>query len=233
MQRIRKLKPVSPINAGSMADIAFLLLVFFLVTTTLESEKGIFRKLPPFIMDNTSIITNRRNVYEILVNGKNEILVEGKPMKLNRLTSGIKIFYTNPNNDKNFPELKTITAKLVNSKISFYKTLLIKRPDDKTAVKKLVKWQKKKSAIVLIGTYKELPANAVITLKNDKETTYERYIEVQNELSKALNQLRNKYAIEKFGKPFSDLNPSIASEEKMIKAIRQVYPQRISEANPN
>ena len=79
-------RELQEINAGSMADIAFLLLVFFLMVTTIQTEKGIFRQLPPPIPPDFEIPEVReRDVFVVLVNSKNQLLVEGRPMDLGRL----------------------------------------------------------------------------------------------------------------------------------------------------
>ena len=74
------------INASSMADIAFLLLIFFLVTTTMDIDKGLLVLLPPYeeeAIDEINI--NQRNILEILVNNQDELLVEGKPLSVGEL----------------------------------------------------------------------------------------------------------------------------------------------------
>lgn len=90
------------INASSMADIAFLLLIFFLVTTTIASDKGLRIILPPKRDDTPQdkVELNERNVYTILVNARNQLLVEGEYGKLENLRSGIKKFITNNGKDK-------------------------------------------------------------------------------------------------------------------------------------
>ncbi|WP_035335591.1 biopolymer transporter ExbD [Dokdonia sp. PRO95] len=73
------------VNAGSMADIAFLLLIFFLVTTTIEKDKGIARQLPPAIKDNTEVLIKNKNLFEIIVNADNMLLVENERVPLEDL----------------------------------------------------------------------------------------------------------------------------------------------------
>lgn len=85
------------INAGSMADIAFLLLIFFLVTTTIVEDKGILVQLPPYSEEPPDVLKFKtRNVYSILVNANNDLLVRGEPMKVEDLREGIKEFILNP-----------------------------------------------------------------------------------------------------------------------------------------
>ena len=87
------------INAGSMADIAFLLLIFFLVTTTMDVDTGLTRKLPPPLEDPTMDPpeVKQRNVFQVLVNANDELLVEGEPMLVSNLREEAKkIHYWRP-----------------------------------------------------------------------------------------------------------------------------------------
>ncbi|MBT33892.1 MAG: hypothetical protein CMO01_29875 [Thalassobius sp.] len=86
-------KDQAAVNAGSMADIAFLLLIFFLVTTTIVNDKGILMKLP--VKNNESVDLNQRNVFTILVNSKNEILAEDELIKFDLLKDRTKKFIDN------------------------------------------------------------------------------------------------------------------------------------------
>jgi len=85
------------VNAGSMADIAFLLLIFFLVTTTMEKDSGINRKLPPIEESDEEVIIKQKNIFTVLLNGKNQLLVEDELMdikeKLKEQISQIKLEY--------------------------------------------------------------------------------------------------------------------------------------------
>ncbi len=85
------------INAGSMADIAFLLLIFFLVTTTIAEDKGILVKLPPWSDEEPDITKlKERNVYSVLVNAQNQLLVREEPMRIGELRENAKEFIMNP-----------------------------------------------------------------------------------------------------------------------------------------
>ena len=84
----RKNRSAPPeVNAGSMADIAFLLLIFFLVTTTIQTDQGINRKLPP--IDDTQKpednIIKEKNIFTVLINRHDQLLVEDKLVELKDL----------------------------------------------------------------------------------------------------------------------------------------------------
>lgn len=184
-------REIGEINAGSMADIAFLLLIFFLVTTTMDVDTGIARQLPPIPEDKakTEAEINRRNIFIVLINAQDRLLVNGKPMEISDLKEKAKEFIKS---DPNNPELPTMTETKIDG---IPNTVMV--PD------------------------------GVISLQNDRGTTYKRYMEVQNELVAAYNEVRDEAAFTYFGKrKYDDL------DEKQQEAIRKLYPQRISEAEP-
>ncbi len=114
------------INAGSMADIAFLLLIFFLVTTTIVEDKGILVKLPPWSEEEPEITKlNTRNVYSVLVNAQNQLLVRGEPMRIRDLRNNTKEFISNPTNREDYAESpnKAIVS-MKNDRGTNYKTYL-------------------------------------------------------------------------------------------------------------
>lgn len=94
----------SSINAGSMADIAFLLLIFFLVTTTILEDKGISVRLPVWTEDIISTPLNRNNVLTVKVNANNELMVEGEVFSIKELRVRAKEFILNPNKLENLPD---------------------------------------------------------------------------------------------------------------------------------
>ncbi|MBO4876320.1 MAG: biopolymer transporter ExbD [Bacteroidales bacterium] len=180
------------INASSMADIAFLLLIFFLVTTTMDVDTGIQRQLPP-IPENkdqkTDVEVNKRNIYLVLVNSRGNISVNQSWMDIDKLREDAKRFINcDRADDPTLPEMEEITVE---------------------GIKGPVKTSK-----------------GIISLQNDRGTTYGRYIEVQNELVAAYNEIRNEAARKYFNKPYDELN------DEQQEAIRKIYPQRISEAEP-
>lgn len=186
------------INAGSMADIAFLLLIFFLVTTTMDVDTGLTRKLPPLpedLQENPPEV-KKRNVFEVLVNANDDLLVEGKITSILDLREKAKEFIIGDPMDENMPEVVM-------------------------------------SDVELLGTYPV--SKQIVSLQNDRGTSYEMYIKVQNELVAAYNEVRNEFAMKEFGKSFSQLEKDAANSktaELQLAAVRDVYPQRISEAEP-
>lgn len=197
----RKKRAIQEINAGSMADIAFLLLVFFLVTTTMDSSWGLARKLPPPLLENQPDPPpiKDRNVFVVLANANDQLLVEGELMDISELRAAAKEFIANPQKKENLPEFK-------------------------------------EDEVPIFG--KMMVSKQVISLQNDNGTSYKLYIQVQNELAAAYNELRDELSRQKFGVSYKSLEETAKLEDatemdkQRVKAIRGVYPQRISEAEP-
>lgn len=181
-----------------MADIAFLLLIFFLVTTTMDVDTGLTRKLPPPIeeeLENPPEI-RERNVFQVLVNANDDLLVEGEPMLVSNLRAKAKLFIVGDASDESMPEFKY-------------------------------------TDVPLLG--RMLVSKQIVSLQNDRGTSYEMYIKVQNELVGAYNEVREEYAQQKFGKTMQQLDDGAQTTElfkQQLKAVKKVYPQRISEAEP-
>ena len=181
----RNRRELQEINAGSMADIAFLLLIFFLVTTTMDVDSGISRKLPPMPEENIEIPEiHKRNIFVVLINKNNKIL------------SGIG----SPTNLVEISGDGVISSSL------------------KENVKKFV------SNNGILESSSESPDKAVVSLQNQENTSYSMYIQVQNELTKAYNELRDEKSNLDYGVNFDKLN----AEEKKI--IKEYYPMKVSEA---
>jgi biopolymer transport protein ExbD len=127
------------VNAGSMADIAFLLLIFFLVTTTIDVDKGVLVKLPPWSDEEPDIQKLKtRNVYSVLVNAQNQLLVRGEQMKIDELRENTKTFISNPQRLENMAEApnKAIIS-LKNDRGTKYKTYLSVYNELKAAYREL------------------------------------------------------------------------------------------------
>ncbi len=207
-------RPVSSINAGSMADIAFLLLIFFLVTTTMDVNQGINRLLPPVITgDEKPPPIKKRNVLVVLVNSADQLLVNNKFMEIGDLRREAVDFFTNPLNSEELPEMELISEKIAEARIS-----------GDTA-----KYNKWKKAFDVLGEDVKV-SKGVISLQNDRGTTYKMYIQVQDELARALSEVRNDLAMRLWGVKFTALKEETAAER--IEAIQTVIPAAISEAEP-
>ncbi|MFN4198191.1 MAG: ExbD/TolR family protein [Flavobacterium sp.] len=190
------------VNAGSMADIAFLLLIFFLVTTTIETDQGINRKLPPMDPpDDEDVQIKEKNIFTVLVNRNDQLLVEDNLMELRDLREAAIAFLDNGGDG---------SCKYCQG------------ANDPTS--------------------SDNPEKAVISLQNDAETSYGAYISVQNELVAAYYFLRDRECKARHGKTYRELeamfdDPKTPEKvknrlEPMLKEIQEMYPQKLSEAEP-
>lgn len=226
-------REIGEINAGSMADIAFLLLIFFLVTTTMDTDIAIERVLPQKLdEDVTPPIVKEKNVLVVRCNMQDQLLVEGKLVEIDELKDITIEFYTNPDRRGDLPERTLVTAGICEENIAIAEGVLAQDPGNFDAKAMLEKWEQKLATVQAVGDFWELPEAAIISLQNDNWTSYGMYIQVQNELTAALNELRNGLCEEKFGVEYASLDPRDEEDKAIIRIIRTVYPQRISEAAP-
>ncbi len=185
------------VNAGSMADIAFLLLIFFLVTTTIETDTGINRKLPPIEDSQEDVIIKQKNIFTVLLNGKDQLLVEDELMELKNIRKAAVEFLDNGGDG---------TCNYCRGR---------KDP-----------------------TSSDNPDKAIISLKNERETSYKMYISVQNELVAAYNELRNRRAQALYGQSFIEMQANydnvnwVGNKDKLKEQLDEIkleYPQKLSE----
>ena len=183
-------RPAGDINAGSMADIAFLLLTFFMMVTTMDTETGIQRRLPPMPDENQieqAEQINKRNIMVVLINNNDRLFAGGQEMPIVMLKEKVKEFLTNPANLPNLPE-------------------------------------KREKEIEGFGPY--MVSRALVSLQNTRGTSYKAYIEVQNELVKAFNDVRDEFAMQNFGKKYDLL------DEDQQRIARDAVPMNLSEREP-
>ena len=184
-------RKVPGLNATSTADISFILLIFFLVTTSMDTDTGLARRLPPPPEDENSeaeIDVKERNVLNVKVNSLGQIMVNGDMLDISLLCDRAKEFVKNENNDPNLPE-------------------------------------KHAKNIPLLGMC-AVTDKHVISVQTDRGTSYNVYFQIQNELVRAYNELRDELSKANFGKLYANLT------EEQQEAIRGYYPQKISEAEP-
>ena len=180
------------INGSSSADFAFMLLFFFLITTSMDTDKGLARRLPPPVpkdqKNDADVDIKKRNLLVVLINSNNQILCGDQFVDIKQLKEKIKEFIDNPYNDEHKPE-------------------------------------RVEGDVPCFGQ-KMVTKNHVISLQNDRGTEFQAFINVLNEIAAAYNELRDGVSKEQFGKAFADLN------DEQQKAVQQIYPQKISEAEP-
>ena len=191
-------RKVPEVNSSSQADIAFSLLIFFLVATTMNVDTGLARMLPPMPPEDQKqedVKVKERNMLLVLVNGAGQIMA-GAPGKqtlvdFRQLKDMTKEFVLNPMDDENLPEKKEKEIDL---------------PDG--------------------GKWVYPVSEGVVSLQTTRDTGYQIYIMVQNELTRAFNEIRDEVSMKQFNKKFADLT----DEEN--KALTTAVPLKISEAEP-
>lgn len=166
------------IEGSSMADIAFLLLVFFLVVTTIDVDTGIGLVLPPIPDDVEPPPIRERNMLRILVNAQGMILLNDDPVSTAQVKDRVMEFVDNPTDDP---------------------------------------------------TLSESPDDAIVSIRTDRQTPYNIYIDMLDEVMGAYNELRHRASMERFGVPYTSLEEDSIQQEQ----IRELYPKRISIAEPD
>jgi len=231
-------RQIEEINAGSMADIAFLLLIFFLVTTTMEVDAGISRDLPykrDLPPDYVPPEIHNRDILVIMANSRDELLVEDKPMLIENLEAKVKSFYMDNSSgidvNPEMPLWDVVTGQICQQKIQEYTTAIELEKDTKVKgylKDDLDKWEKRKATFETIGPYKEISGAAVIQLKNQSNTSYGLYIDIQNILKKVVNDLRDEKCRELGWGEYRDLD--VKEDTDKINVLKVLVPERIIEA---
>jgi len=167
------------IPASSLADIAFLLLIFFLVTTTIDVDTGIGLVLPPKPDKNEQPPPiKQRNMLKILVRNDGSVLLDDKPTTIENIKQKVMDFVDNKGQDPNLSES---------------------------------------------------PQKAIVSIKSDRQTSYNIFVHVMDEVKGAYNQLRDNMSRQQFGVPFDALPENSEQQE----AVKKAYPEKISEAEPD
>lgn len=188
----KKRRGVPEFSASSMADIAFLLLIFFLATTTMETQTGIFRKLPPLEDKNVKPPKiETRNLMVVLVNRFDQIRINGEDVQIRDITRKAREFVENKGRSEDMPEIRREYVE---------------------------------------GYGEADVSKAVISLQNDRGTTYEVYIAVQDALATAFEQLREERAREIYGISYKQLVED--KEDDKVDIIKKMVPLALSEAEP-
>lgn len=196
------------VNAGSMADIAFLLLIFFLVTTTIEVDSGIVSKLPPEQDEDVAPPPiKKKNIFQVLVNKDNQLLVEEEPMELKDLTAAAVAFIDNGGG-----EGKNGCAYCLGDK----------DPESSDNPKK---------AVVSLVNDRQATYNYYVTVTNELVRAYT--ILRNREAQKRFNESYESMYLRFKEWPADDQeSPEYEDLDSKIKEIRELYPRNLSEAEP-
>lgn len=199
-------RKIPEVNSSSMADIAFLLLVFFLVTTTIATDKGLTLTLPPKADPNQpppDITKNQRNIYKILVNSSDRILIEDEPVTdLSGLREQVKEFVLN------FGKVDEESQELYNS-----------LPQSLRALSKRSE------------TSSDDPTEAVVSFKADRGTSYDIYLEILDELQGAYYEIYGE-RVGLTADEFRALDRKNPAEYEKYQRARDGFPMNISIAEP-
>jgi biopolymer transport protein ExbD len=183
----RKKRTFPEVPSASLADIAFLLIIFFIVSTTMDVDSGIYRVLPQWVENVEAPKINKRNTFVVLINKNNDLAINGEFAQVTDIKDRLKEFILNPSDNPNLSE-------------------------------------KEEENIEGLGLIKR--SKGIVSLQNDRGTDYGAYIEVQNELVKGFNELRDEFSMDHFGRKFDKLKED---EQEMVK---KAVPTAISEAEP-
>ncbi|MDC0272602.1 biopolymer transporter ExbD [Crocinitomicaceae bacterium] len=249
-------RDIPEINAGSMADIAFLLLLFFLVTTTMEKDTAYIRDIPKKVENPPEDIEiEERNILKIEANSANQLKVRDDYPDPDNISALIQNFYTSNEKENdlksNYPLYSTAT--LIMCDVEYVKLEKeiegIDEVADKIRYDYLVsaqdEWNKKREAIQLLSRetglteLREIDKQAHIKIVVQKDTKYSIYTKIHNEIEEALNVLRNKKCKEIFNESYTHMrfrynqNPDDNLEDKpKLDLIKVLYPGKIIEVEP-
>jgi len=179
------------LNGTQTADMAFVILCFFMMVTTMGTDYGLIRQLPPWVEQTNTEgdKINQRNVFVVAISQANDMLVRNEYRTIADLRPMAKEFFDINNAGDHFPE-------------------------------------KEARDLPLVGTI-YVNKTALVSLQNDRGTAYRIYIQAQNELAGAINELRDEFCMQYFGRKYEDCN-----EDQQDLVGKQVYPMAISEAEP-
>lgn len=254
-------REIPEINAGSMADIAFLLLIFFLVTTTMDKDTAYVRSIPKKVLvpqDPTPV--EERNILAIQANSQNQLMVR-KELMQNPDDISEKVIEWYTKNEKqndvtnNFPMYSRITMSEIRSKID--ETTRAAEAVENTPGasgdiiefkwKQVQEWENKQKALKLFGKSElpELHFQAHIRIVVQKATTFELYTKIQSELQEAIYELRDAAAKDIFGESYGVIKKrydsiegdkskqaQAAEDKDKLDLLSILYPDRFIEIKP-
>jgi len=226
------------ISAGSMADIAFLLLIFFIVTTTMELEAGIPQQLamkvelpPDFIPPEVK----QRDVFSIAINENDQLRVENESHEEEEIGEMVYNYFT-ANMYQNTDELEAryvaYTTESCKEAIKMAEQELTENTEDLIVQSRILKWEKRLMVCEALpdAGYREIHETAVVQVKQKAKTSYGMYISVVNEVKKVINKVRDEKCKEIFnGLSYYDLDMELDEDKEKMKILRVLVPERIIE----
>lgn len=197
-------KGAPEVNAGSMADIAFLLLIFFLVTTTIETDAGLDRMLPPIEPPDTDVVIKQKNIFTVSINKSGQLLVEEELMNLDDLRNAAIAFLDNGGAAAGSPEYCNYCQgkRDASSSDNPQKAIISLKNDRETAYKTYITVQNE-----LVGAYNDL-----------------RNREARRLYNRDFTEMESEY--------LNPETPSSVRDElkEKVKRIQELFPQKLSEA---
>jgi biopolymer transport protein ExbD len=246
-------RELQEINAGSMADIAFLLLIFFLVTTTMDKDTAFIRSIPKKVVVKDPVPVEERNILSIKANNQNQLMVRGEifndPNKISEFI--LKFYQTNElQNDptNNFPMYSTATAGMIEGQLASFDKQ-IEDAENIGAPKEMIEffenslreWEKKKTSLRLLGgsELREIAGQAHVRIEVQQATEYSIFAKIQTEIEEALYEMRNDRSMKLWGIPYGVLKRKVAlekdkarDEKAKLDLLEILYPARIIEVTP-
>lgn len=197
-------KGAPEVNAGSMADIAFLLLIFFLVTTTIETDAGLDRMLPPIEPPDTDVVIKQKNIFTVSINKSGQLLVEEELMNLEGLRDAAIAFLDNGGAPAGSPE---------------YCNYCQGKRDASSS-------DNPQKAIISLKNDRETPYKTYITVQNELVGAYN---DLRNRESR---RLYNRDFTEMESEYLNPETPSSVRDElkEKVQRIQELFPQKLSEA---
>jgi len=246
-------RELQEINAGSMADIAFLLLIFFLVTTTMDKDTAFIRSIPKKVIVKDPVPVEERNILSIKANNQNQLMVRGEIFSdPNKISEFILKFYRTNERDNdpsnNFPMYSTATMSMIDAQLNKFDQQ-IEDAEKIGASKEMIEffesslkeWEKKKASLKLLGggELREINGQAHVRIEVQQATEYSIFAKIQTEAEEALYELRNDRSMQLWGIPYSVLKRKVAQEKDKamdekakLDLLEILYPTKIVEVTP-
>jgi len=248
-------RDIPEINAGSMADIAFLLLIFFLVTTTMDKDQAYIRSIPKKVEIVNPIPpppVEKRNICAIMANSQNQLMVRGELMaNPDDISEKVIEFYTtnerrnDPTN--NFPMYSRISMAEIESQLKAAEESAEEVENTPGAMQEIIdfkwaqydEWAKKKQALQLYGKAElpEIHSQAHVRIEVQQATEYKLFAKIQSELEEAIFELRDGAAKDVFGESYSTITrrysmDKAVSDKEKIELLKILYPDKFIEVTP-